>query len=118
MANPSFFCEFLVLSFEASSGGVFASLAAACSSICGKRWLLISPLVACRNKFKPLSERIAQGLWQGVYVSQDDVEGEGELIHVGADLWQFCGPFEYGHLDVQDGILQHSTRVQIKSCVY
>lgn len=71
------------------------------------RWLPVGLLVGCCDKFKPLPQRIAQGLWQGVDVPQDDVEGKGELLHVGADFWQLSRPFEYGHLDVQDGVLQH-----------
>ncbi len=76
-----------------------------------ERWLLIGLLVGCCDEFKPLSERVTQGLRQGVNISQDDVEREGELFHVGTDLWQFSRPFEYGHLDVQDGVLQHSTSI-------
>lgn len=67
-------------------------------------------LVCCCDQFEPLSECVTQRLRQGVDVSQDDVEGEGELLHVGADLWQLTRPFEDGHLDVQDGVLQHSIR--------
>ena len=66
-------------------------------------------LVGCRDEFKPLPEGVAQRLWQGVDVPQDDVEGEGELLHVGADLWELPRPFEYGDLDVEDGVLQRST---------
>jgi len=69
--------------------------------------LLVS-LVGRGDELKPLSECVAQGLRQRVDVPQDDVEGEGELLHVGADLRQLPGPFEDGHLDVQDGVLQHS----------
>lgn len=78
-----------------------------------ERWLLIGLLVGCRDELKPLSECVTQGLRQGVDISQDDVEGEGELFHIGADLWQFAWPFEYGHLDVQYGVLQHSTMVYL-----
>ena len=72
-------------------------------------------LVCCCDQFEPLSECVAQRLRQGVDVSQDDVEGEGELLHVGADLWQLARPFEDGHLDVQDGVLQHSTTGELHS---
>lgn len=92
-------------------------LVAAHASLSCERWLLIGLLVSCRDKFKPLSECVAQGLRQGVDISQDDVEGEGELVHVGTDLWQFSWPFEYGHLDVQDGVLQHSTMVSNTLCL-
>lgn len=88
-------------------------LVAAHSSLSCERWLLIGLLVGCCDEFKPLSERVTQGLRQGIDISQDDVEGEGELVYVGVDLWQLSRPFEYGHLDVQDGVLQHSTRVQL-----
>lgn len=70
-----------------------------------------SSLVGRRHKLKPLSERVAQGLRQGVDVPQDDVEGEGELVHVGADLWQLARTLEDGNLDVQDGVLQPNTQV-------
>lgn len=77
------------------------------AAVC-ERQPLVGLLVSCRDEFKPLPESVAQGLWQGVDVPQDDVEGERELVHVGADLWQFPWTFKYGHLDIQDGVLQHS----------
>lgn len=88
-------------------------LAAAHSSHSCERWLLVGSLVRCRDKFEPLSERIAQSLWQGVNISQDDIKGEGELVHVGADLRHFSWPFKNGNLDVQDGVLQHNISVQL-----
>lgn len=88
-------------------------LAAAHSSHSCERWLLVGSLVRCRDEFEPLSERIAQSLWQGVNISQDDIKGEGELVHVGADLGHFSRPFKNGNLDVQDGVLQHNISVQL-----
>lgn len=74
---------------------------------CERCELLIGLLVGRCDEFKPLPERVAQRLRQGVDVTQDDVEGEGELVHVGADLRQLARSFEDGHLDVQDGVLRH-----------
>lgn len=74
---------------------------------CERCELLVGLLVGRRDQFKPLPERVAQRLWQGVDVTQDDVEGEGELVHVGADLRQLPRSFKDGHLDVQDGVLRH-----------
>lgn len=68
---------------------------------------MTSQLVSCCDQFKPLSQRITQGLRQGIDVPQNDVEGERELVHVRADLWHLPGTLEYGHLDVQDRILRH-----------
>lgn len=71
-----------------------------------KSWLLIGLLVGRRDELEPLAQGVAERLGQRVDVPQDDVEGEGELLHVGADLRQLPGALEDGHLDVQDGVLQ------------
>lgn len=68
---------------------------------------LVSLLLSHCDELEPLPECITERLWQGVDISQDHVEGEGKLVHVGADLRQLSWPSEDGHLDVQDGILQH-----------
>lgn len=73
-------------------------------------WLLAGLQVGCCDEFKPLPQCIAQGLGQGVYVPQDDVEGEGELLHVGADFRHFTRAFEDGHLNIQDGVLNERAR--------
>lgn len=69
-----------------------------------------SSLVGGRHQLEPLPEGVAQGLRQGVDVPQDDVEGEGELVHVGADLRQLARTLEDGNLDVQDGVLRPHTQ--------
>lgn len=64
------------------------------------------PLLVCGcDKLEPLSQSITEGLWEGVHISQDNVEGEGEFLHIGPNLRQLTWPFKYGYFDIQYGIL-------------
>lgn len=45
------------------------------------------PLLVCGgDELKPLSQSITQGLWKGVHISQNNIEGEREFLHVGPNL--------------------------------
>lgn len=64
------------------------------------------PLLVCGgDKLEPLPQSITQCLWEGVHISQDNVEGEGEFLHIGPNLRQLTWPFKYGYFDIQYGIL-------------
>ena len=65
-----------------------------------------SSCVHAGDELKPLSQSVAQGGGQCVYVAENDVEGERKLLHVGLYLWQLARA-EYGHLDVEYGVLVH-----------
>lgn len=62
--------------------------------------------VSGSDELEPLPQSITQRLRQGVDITQDHIKRKRELVHVGADLWQFARSFKDGHFDIQYRILE------------
>ncbi len=71
-------------------------------------WLLNVP--SC-DQLKPLSQGITECLWHGVDIFKDDVEGEWEVFHVGADLRKLPCSTKDRNLDVKYGILSDTKQL-------
>ena len=75
------------------------------------------------DQLKPLSQSITQCNGQRVYVTENDVEREGKLFHVGLDLGKLTRSEDW-HFNVQywvsvDGIVQnhkHQEHVSVSGC--
>lgn len=69
-------------------------------------WLQCGPSLVCSgHKLEPLSQRIAECLWESVHISQDHVERKGKFLHVRPNFRKLTRSLKYGHFDIQYRVL-------------